>query len=436
LGRTHERGRALEDRQVPGFGQDVAWLAELLWLRSGSGGPVRISTGSVPDGYRAVERFAVVPSLRKAEFLVPLRSRKTAWAALSRYNALRPLRTRIPRRLLSTGMLLGLAQPLLRDRLVVCVARDTPADELADLLVADHLRRLLGVRDLAMAIGIGSRDAYRKPTLQLFDPDGRALGYAKAGWNRVTARLVRNEARAMAALSTRPLETVSVPALLAAGAWNGLELVVSAPLPDGVRRYRPFDVVPPLKITREIAAAAAGTRTLPLAASPYWARVRRETEAAEKNGLRTVLAGYLRAVEERWGQLPLEFGAWHGDWVSWNLARNGGRLHAWDWEHSGDDVPVGFDVTHWHFQMALVREGRGVVEAVRRCTELGLPLLVELGVAPKAAPAVVACYLLEILLRDWRSVQAGGNWTARLYPGILPVLADRAAAVREGAERR
>jgi hypothetical protein len=73
---------------------------------------------------------------------------------------------------------------------------------------------------------------------------------------------------------------------------------------------------------------------------------------------------------------------------------------------------------------------------VRRCTERGLPLLAELGVALEAAPAVVACYLLEILLRDWRSVQAGGTWTARLYPGILPVLADRAAAVRGGAERR
>ncbi len=423
------------DAGVAVFGQNVAWLVEQLWRPSGSGGAVRVSTGPVPAGYRAVERFAVVPSLRRAEFLVPLRSRRTAWAALSRYNALRPLRTRLPRRLLAAGMRLGLAQRLLRDRLVVCVARHAGADELAELLIADHLRRLLGVPELAMAIGIGPPNAYRKPTLQLFAPDGRALGYTKVGWNPVTARLVRNEARVMAALATRPPTTVSVPALLAAGAWRGLELVVTAPLPGGVRRYRPFEVVPPPVTTREIAALKGATRAMPLAVSPWWAGVWREADAAPDE-LRVVLASYLRAVEERWGHLPLEFGAWHGDWVSWNLAREGERLHAWDWEHSADDVPVGFDLVHWHFQMALVREGRGVVEAVRRCTERGLPLLAELGVAPEAAPAVVACYLLEILLRDWRSVQAGGHWTAHLYPDILRVLADRAAAAREGAERR
>jgi hypothetical protein len=405
---------------------DLAWLIAALWEREQSDGAVRVTVdGTVPAGYRPLERFAVVPDLARARFLVPLASRRAAWASLSRYNTLRRFRNRVPRRVIGAGMRAGIAQRLLRDRLTVCVADGVPDRDLPARWIGAHLRELLDVPRLTMAIGVGARSAFRKPTLQLVTPDGQAIGYAKLGCNPVTRSLARNEARALAARTARPLARLATPRLLAAGAWNGLQLVVSTPLPVQARRYRPFDVVPPLEVTREIAGAAGGVREWPLASSPYWRRVRSLVEEAAREGdgeLTACARGYARSIEQRWGATTLSFGAWHGDWVSWNLAVAGGRLFAWDWEYCADDVPLGLDLPHWHFQMAFVRERRGVAEAVARASERGRPLLERLGMGPAAAAATTAIYPLEILLREYGAVRSGATWTPRLYPDMLRAL--------------
>lgn len=414
-------------RPAAAISEDLTWLIAALWEREEADGAVRVTVDStVPAGYRPLERFAVVPNLARARFLVPLATRRAAWASLSRYNTLRRFRNRVPRRVIGAGMRAGVAQRLLHDRLTVCIADDVPDRELPRHWIGAHLRELLDVPRVTMAIGLGARSAFRKPTLQLVAPDGRAIGYAKLGCSRVTRSLVRNEARALAARTARPLARLATPRLLAAGAWNGLELVVSTPLPVQARRYRPFDVVPQLEVTREVAGAAGGVRQRPLAASPYWRRVRGLVEEAargEGGELAASTRGYARSIEERWGTTTLSFGSWHGDWVSWNLARADDRLFAWDWEYCADDVPLGLDLPHWHFQMAFVRERHGVVEAFARASERGRPLLEQLGMGPDAAAATAAIYPLEILLREYGAVRSGATWTPRLYPGILRTLA-------------
>jgi hypothetical protein len=406
--------------------QDLAWLIAALWEHDGAQSAVRVTAdGTVPDGYRPVERFAVVPSLPRAQFLIPLASRRTAADSLSRYNALRRFRNRVPRRVIGAAMRAGVGQRLLRDRLTVCVAETVPGADLPRHWIGAYLCQLLELPRMTMAVGIGARNAFRKPTLQLVAADGRSIGYAKLGCDEVTRGLVRNEARALAARTARPLARLATPRLLAHGAWNDLELVVSSPLPVKARRYRPFDVVPPLEVTREVAASGGGIRSHALAASPYWRRVRDLVDGTvrrEGGELGRAMAGHARSIEQRWGATALEFGGWHGDWVSWNLARAAGRLFAWDWEYSSDDVPLGLDLAHWHFQMAFVRERRPVDEAVARSLERGVPLLERLGLQPAAARATAALYPLEILLRDHGAVRAGGSWTPRLYPGILRAL--------------
>jgi hypothetical protein len=407
--------------------EDLAWLIAALWEREEADGAVRVTVdGTVPAGYRPLERFAVVPNLARARFLVPLASRRAAWASLSRYNTLRRFRNRVPRRVIGAGMRAGIAQRVLHDRLTVCIADSVPDQDLPGWWIDAHLRELLDVPRVTMAIGVGAHSAFHKPTLQLVAPDGHAIGYAKVGCNRVTRSLVRNEARALAAHTARPLARLATPRLLAAGAWNGLELVISTPLPVEVRRYRPFDVVPELEVTREVAGAAGGVREQPLTESTYWRRARGLVEEAargEDRELAAVTRGYARWIEERWGTTALFFGAWHGDWVSWNLARAGGRLFAWDWEYCADNVPLGLDLPHWHFQMAFVRERHSVAEAFARASERGSPLLERLGMGPAAAAATAAIYRLEILLREYGAVRSGATWTPRLYPGILRALA-------------
>jgi hypothetical protein len=410
--------------RTPQVGTNLRWLIEQLWEREEQASRVRVSVdGTVPPGYRPVERFAVVPELRRARFLVPLGSRRAAWASTARYNALRPPPVRLPRAVIGAGMRTGLAQRLPLDRLVICVADDTDPASLPRLLLGAHLRGLLGDREVAMGIAVGDAAPNRKPTLQLFALDGRGLGYAKLGWNELTRHLVANEVRALRVLADHPPRRLGVPRLLACGSWNGLELAVTAPLPAGVRRHRPPGRVPPLEVTHEI-AGIHGTRALPLAASPYWATTRRlVAEAGDGDDrLSAALQRYQGHLEQRYGATVLTFGSWHGDWVPWNLAWQGGQLFAGDWEHSEEAAPLGFDLLHWHFQLAFVLEQRSTSDGMARCLRQAVPELVKLGVAEPAARDTAAIYLLELALRHARMHAMGAGWNPRLYPEIVGVL--------------
>ncbi len=399
---------------------DLAWLIDLLWGPAVEAGLVRVRTdGTVPDGHLPLERFAVVPSLARPRFLVPLATRRAAWASTCRYNALRPFRVRAARAAIGVGMRTGAGQWALRDRLVVWVAAGAAAASLEELLISQHLRRSLGVPDLVMGIGVRAPHPNRKPTLQLLDAAGGMRGYVKLGWSRLTSELVRNEAVALRARAARPLPDLQVPTVLASSRWRDLDLVATSPLPTGVRRHPPLRP-PPVAVTRQLGAVDGG-QTLRLAASPWWAGVRRRV-AATRGGIATTLERCLGRIEERSGDLPMAFGRWHGDWVPWNLAWRDGRLHALDWEHSGAQAPLGFDLLHWHFQVAFIGQRHNAAEAAARSTDLARPCLLELGIEPDAAAVLPWLYLLELYLRAHHMQAAGAGWNPRFHPEMLRVL--------------
>jgi hypothetical protein len=420
-------GMTVEASRRVRVSSDLAWLVELLWGPAAEAGAVRVRTdGTVPDGYVAVERFAVVPGLSRARFLVPLASRRAAWASTSRYNALRPARVRAQRAVIGASMRVGAGQWALRDRLVVCASAGAARESLEELLVSQHLRRVLAAPDLVMGIGIREPHPNRKPTLQLLDAAGEMLGYVKVGWSKLTSELVRNEAAALRDRAARPLPDLEVPRVLAAGRWRDLELVATSPLPTGVRRHGAPLRPPPVAVTGRLAGMDA-QRRLPLTSSPYWSRVRRRVEAAAgEPEIGTTLERSARRIERRCGDMRLAFGGWHGDWVPWNLAWRAGRLFAWDWEHSGGDVPLGFDLLHWHFQVAFVQQRRTAAASAARCADLALPSLLQLGIDPAAARALPWLYLLELYLRGHRMRAAGAGWNPRFHPDMLRVLAQLA----------
>jgi hypothetical protein len=413
---------AVETSKPGRVSSDLAWLVDLLWGAAVEAGLVRVrSGGAVPDGYVALERFAVVPSLVRARFLVPLASRRAAWASTSRYNALRPAKVRALRAVVGTGMRVGVAQHALRDRLVVCVRADAGQASLEELLIGAYLRRALDASDLVMGVGVRAPHPNRKPTLQLFGAGGEALGYVKVGWSELTRALVRNEAEALRACQAHPPPGLEIPGLLLAGRWSHLELAVTSPLPVGVRRHRRPLRPPPVRVSQAI-AAMDGTRTLPLASSPWWQRVRAQVAAAGDGQVAATLKGAADRIERSQSDRRLVFGRWHGDWTPWNLAWERGRLLAWDWEHSGTDAPLGFDLLHWQFQVAFVQQGRSAAEAAARCAELALPSLLDIGIDPATARVLPCLYFLELYLRAHRMRAAGAGWNARFHPAMLRVL--------------
>jgi hypothetical protein len=416
---------------------DLAWLIDLLWGPAVQAGLARVRTdGTVPEGYVAVERFAVVPSLARPRFLVPLASRRVAWASTSRYNALRPAKVRALRAAIGAGMRVGAGHWALRDRLVVSVPAGAARTSLEALLIGAHLRSLLGAPDLVMGIGVREPHPNRKPTLQLLDGAGEVRGYVKVGWSPLTSELVRNEADALRACAAHPPPGLGVPTVLASGRWRDLDLVATSPLPARVRRHRQPLRPPPVTITRGL-AATAGRRALPLGASPYWSSVRERVArvasgaasaaagaatAASAGEIAATLGDCLARIEEHHRDTRFQFGRWHGDWVPWNLAWERERLFAWDWEHSGGDAPLGFDLLHWQFQVAFVQQRRSAAEAASRSAALAAPYLARLGIEPAAAGALPWMYLLELYLRAQRMQAAGAGWNARFHPAMLQVL--------------
>ena len=111
------------------------------------------------------------------------------------------------RRVLGVGLRTGLAQPLLPGKIDVGTAVDATPEQLADVLLSEHLRELFGRGPVTVAVSGGS-GAYRKPVLQVFSTDGKPLGFVKVGWNDWTRDAVRREAAALRACAKRPTDAV------------------------------------------------------------------------------------------------------------------------------------------------------------------------------------------------------------------------------------
>ncbi|MET8201023.1 hypothetical protein [Micromonospora taraxaci] len=400
----------------------------LGWVTRAVFGDERIAltvSGPPPPGHRAAARYAVVPSLARARFLLPLGAPRATAASLLAYNALRPWRVRVVRAVLGVLARVGAMDLAPFPRLTVSLPDEVAADE---VLLAGQLGTALGGAGVYAACGVRPPDPNHKPTLQLFAPDGRALGYAKIGWNGATRALVTAEAAALRELTTatRTPDHPAAPRLLVETAASGQLVALVEPLPPAVRGV--VADAPP-RIAALLAVARRGSPPEPprqLAGSPFLVRLTAEAEraaASAPDGARAVAA--VAALARRHGGTAVEFGHWHGDWVPWNLGVHAGRLVAWDWEHSGPGVPLGFDLAHDAFQRALVlRDAPAAAAALAVDAHLDR-YGAELGLGPAARRLVADAYLLEMWLRVWRLADAGAGWNAALHPALLDVIEKR-----------
>ncbi|WP_341720351.1 hypothetical protein QQG74_11940 [Micromonospora sp. FIMYZ51] len=381
--------------------------------------------GGPPAGYAVAARYAVVPSVDRARFLLPLGAPRVTAAALLAYNALRPVTVRPIRAALGVAARAGVVELAPFPVLTVAVAVGLDP---AEVLLADRLAVLLGGGVRYAACGVRPPDPNHKPTLQLFDAAGRPRGYAKIGWNPATRILVAQEAAALRALTA--VAGVAghprVPRLLAETTLGRRAVTVVEPLPATVRRVPAGAAADPTAVLAVARRHRPPGEPRPLAGSSFLARLTAEARRAAATvagGARAVRA--VAALARRHGDGTVEFGHWHGDWVPWNLGRHGGNLIAWDWEHSGPDVPVGFDLVHDAFHRALVGRGEPVASAVDRMTAGLARHGTRLGLDRRRQRLVVDAYLMELWLRTWRLAEAGAGWNRRLHPALLDVVEHR-----------
>lgn len=384
------------------------WLFDLLVGRTPAASWA--AAGELPDGFRRTEQFAVLPAGGDRGFVVSLAARRGTVSALTSYNALRPWRMRVARRAFALGLWSGLARPL-ASRIDVGTAAAIE-DHGSGVPLTSYLRELFRRENLVVAFGGGS-GPYRKPVLQVFAADGDPLGYIKVGWNDWSRAAVGHEAAALAACAAASLR-LGVPALLDHREWRGLDLVVTAPLPAGVRRMSVPDTALLREIT-EIYPRHAGD----LASSPWWQGTRARINAlAGPAGTDCWLARAADAIELEHGTTELTFGGWHGDLVPWNLARLGSRVYAWDWESSAPDAPVGFDALHFYFQVAFVERGEPLAQAAALAATRAAPALRELGVRESARALLARLHLLELGVRHEEARASTGDRDERFFPAI------------------
>jgi hypothetical protein len=391
-------GRLLVGRQG-----ELEWLAEVLW---GPTHGVELVVGLVPHGFRQLDSWMVLPDLRRPKVLVPLASRRAAAASMRQYSDGMTRRARLAKAAVGAALRSGALQWLLRRRQVVHVGMldpphgGPPAGGAGETLLGDHLAEALGRRDLAAAIVLGPVRPNRKPVVQLLAPDGRPVGYMKVGWNDLTRRLVRNEARALRRLAERQPQTFTVPSLLHEGTWQGLDVTVSSALPHRLWRRGRRYATPPLAVSREI-AALGGVQTATLGGSRWWEELRRRLAPVQEAATATAavtLAGTMERLQEQ-ADTELAFGSWHGDWGPWNLRATADRLLVWDWERSGDGVPLGFDLLHFGYQTAFQGLRQPPAEAAARSLRRAAPLLAQLGQRAEVGELLLTLYLLERVCR-------------------------------------
>lgn len=406
-----------------------AWMLDLLY--GGRSSVTWATAGSLPVGYDRADQLAQLPSAPGRSFLVSLASRSGAASALTSYNALRSGRRKMARHVLGSALRVGLAQPLLRDRVDIGVrAAAIPEQRSADLLT-EHLRRVCASAHpaperLVTAIS-GGEGPYRKPVLQVFSRTGAPLGFVKVGWNEWTKAGVRQESAVLRAHRARPRE-FAVPRLLSLSDWHGLSLLATAPLPEHISGISTASAPPATAVLREI-TRLSNISAETLAGSSWWRTVKVRIRDVADPVSREALTRTAERLLAAYGEVVLEFGFFHGDLTPWNLGSADGQLYIWDWESSGPDTPVGFDAVHYHFQVSFVGQHHPLEVATAIAAQSARPALRELGVPAEYCGLITVLHLIELFLRHEAARSATGLCDLRFYPSITTVLEQRQADI-------
>jgi hypothetical protein len=269
-----------------------------------------------------------------------------------------------------------------------------------------HLRRVLDEPRLTFATGLRRVGSFYTPVLQLFRTDGTPVAYAKIGWDDVTGAQVRAESDALEHVAAAHTRAFHAPRLLWTGAWENLELCVTAPLPRESRRV-PKAELPPIAPLREVAEVDGALVHVPVRQSSWWQQIVADAGALDAQA--PALASNLTRLDEQLGGTVLPFGRWHGDWVAWNMAQAPDGLYVWDWEYSRAGVPFGFDLLHFFFQEAFVRRGRPLLSAFAQAGSDAAAGLQRLGFGPDDQAVLRLLHRLELRMRAERAVQQGAE---------------------------
>ena len=417
---------------VPPTTPELQQMLDLLF--PGTGGVINHSVP--PATHAPAHSFLGLPLHGATRLLLPCGPGTTAAATAAsfrqRNEGQHKLAARAARALAAVGLRTGAVQRLLSPpRIDVSLPTARAAGEQQQDSLIAYLSDVLG-REVVVGGTVKPRDVHQTQTLHALTPRGEVIGFVKVSWNPLTSALLRNEARALQDWKHVPGQQVRPPAVLHHGVWQGHDVVVTGPLPVPGRNTSSRALPPAVGVTLEIANMGPRLRG-PLTESAYWTRSLERIAAVREEARRRTpldptvdallddLVEYFAAQDD----VPLLWGAWHGDWLPWNFVRQPetGELLVWDWEYSTDCVPLGFDLFHFYYGMRFFARGLDAATALRQAANSVEPLLGVLGVPREAYPLLTTLYGFEMLLRRLEiSVQNGGVDDDRVFPSMPAAL--------------
>lgn len=369
------------------------------------GRPVTVSRSPRPS-----TRYLVLPALGRPRAIVPAGRRRAAARALHRQ-----LSGNGRRRAMSRGAAVLAAASGVADLMAPTLSVEGPPGGVAAGVLSDVLHR----DDLFLAMPVSPPRANRKPVVQVMDPAGRVLAFAKVGHDDLTRALVRREAQALQRVGKLSYGSLVVPDVLGLREWSGLSVLVLSAVEVRRHRLSPRESELALRRTTAAVVACGDPEVVDLAASEHVHRLR---EDLARSGL---LGQHLLPVVE---ELTMRLGAaavggWHGDLNPGNVALAQGPSTVWDWERFEQSAPEGFDLLHHHFTSAThsgtsagraaadlvahagtllesTREDRGRDLARLYLVTLGARYLVDRQDVAGAADGDVAQWLLPALARS------------------------------------
>lgn len=392
---------------------DLGYVVEQVWGPGIARGHARaLTTGPVPTGWEVREEYWAIPSARTAQLLVP-RDRRIAARALSDYARLRPRTKRLARQGLAVAARVG--APLGRDTLRIIAPEGTPPTAVADIAaqVGDpRARAAFGVRTAANA----------KPTLELRDRAGEAIGFVKLAWNEITRAAIGREATGLRTMGVRSRPEILAPGLIAEGAvedsadGSGRPFVMVAPLPRGIRH-----VPAEFASLRRTEALGPGTvhRLGRIAETAQYRSCVADLDCARGTAPRT-LVDQARALASRVAACPdtapiANF--WHGDFTWWNMGRDPrGHLWLFDWETAQPDAPAGLDTLHWFAHAKDAENPASVVARAEASTAHVAPILRSLGHSPTSASALAAWYAVTLVAGEITLAETLQSWERIKHP--------------------
>ena len=332
-------------------------------------------------GFGHVSRFAVLPSIEKARWFVPLDSPALSAGGLSVHT---PARTSALLKHLAIRLATRMRLPLwYRD--TVCVAqRQTPP-------LQRVLQRLFPGTALHLALTSGAPEPAknRKTSVAVLDERGQLRAFLKVAGSPLSRRLLQHEATVLAAIGSDTTKSRRVPRLLFAGDVDGRFVTIQTPLLG-----KP--VLSNLTtLHREFLSSLHTSQRKRASETALVAQLSSRLAALEPT--RPELFAMLKQSMPVLEQMIVPSTIVHGDFVPWNLRREGSAISAFDWEYAQTDGLPLMDETHFMIQDRYELNHRTPEQAYRdlRAFAASQPM----GFSSEQVRAIQTAYLIDHLAR-------------------------------------